>query len=109
MRRANDWTALPAALLIALTACPASGTEVAAPAPEVAVARDVMITVRDGVRLAADVYRPAQGGAAIEGPLQARPPHPARRFEQQLSGHAAGTAIALELELVRHDSPDSWH
>src|SRR5208282_6540248 len=34
---------------------------------EVAVERDVMVTMRDGVRLATDIYRPARGGAAVPG------------------------------------------
>ena len=33
----------------------------------VAVEHDVMITVRDGIRLATDVYRPAKDGAAVDG------------------------------------------
>lgn len=32
----------------------------------VAVERDVMVPVRDGVRLATDIYRPARGGVAVE-------------------------------------------
>ncbi len=38
----------------------------AEPLYEVAVERDVMIAMRDGVRLAADIYRPAQGGRPVE-------------------------------------------
>ncbi|RWK84835.1 MAG: hypothetical protein EOR45_30865, partial [Mesorhizobium sp.] len=30
--------------------------------------RDVMVTMRDGVRLATDVYRPARGGRALDRP-----------------------------------------
>jgi hypothetical protein len=33
----------------------------------VAIERDIMVTVRDGVRLATDVYRPAKGGKAVDG------------------------------------------
>jgi predicted acyl esterase len=29
--------------------------------------RDVMIPMRDGVKLAADIYRPARDGQAVEG------------------------------------------
>jgi hypothetical protein len=53
-------------LLVALAPCLATGAEGAA-TPEVAVTRDVMIVMRDGVRLAADIYRPAQAGVATEG------------------------------------------
>lgn len=48
--------------------------EVALPAGElvedgIIVHRDVMITMRDGVRLATDIYRPAEGGRPVETPL----------------------------------------
>ena len=38
---------------------------------DVIVHRDVMIAMRDGVRLASDIYRPAQGGRPIEAPAPA--------------------------------------
>jgi putative CocE/NonD family hydrolase len=38
---------------------------------EVIVHRDVMVAMRDGVRLATDIYRPAQGGRPIEAPAPA--------------------------------------
>src|ERR1700732_5262241 len=34
---------------------------------EVVVERDVMVAMRDGVRLATDIYRPARGGASVPG------------------------------------------
>src|SRR5580692_13191067 len=34
---------------------------------DVIVARNVMVPMRDGVRLATDIYMPAQGGAAAAG------------------------------------------
>ncbi len=36
---------------------------------EVAVAKDVMVSMRDGVMLATDVYRPARNGTPIDGKL----------------------------------------
>ncbi len=36
---------------------------------EVAVERDVMVAMRDGARLATDIYRPALGGAPAPGPF----------------------------------------
>ena len=36
---------------------------------EVVVERDVMVAMRDGVRLATDIYRPARGGTPIPGRL----------------------------------------
>ncbi len=41
------------------------------PAYEVVVDRDVMIPMRDGVRLATDVYRPSQHGQALNGKFPA--------------------------------------
>src|SRR3954470_22912808 len=40
---------------------------VAQPQFEIIVEHDVMITMRDGVKLACDVYRPAQNGKTAEG------------------------------------------
>ena len=40
-------------------------------ADDVIVERDVMVTVRDGIRLATDVYRPARDGTVIDGKLPA--------------------------------------
>jgi len=37
------------------------------PPYEVVVDKDVMITARDGIALATDIYRPARGGRAVEG------------------------------------------
>jgi putative CocE/NonD family hydrolase len=34
---------------------------------EVVIERDVMVTMRDGARLATDIYRPARGGVAVSG------------------------------------------
>ncbi len=37
------------------------------PPYEMAVERDVMVTMRDGIRLATDIYRPARGGRPVVG------------------------------------------
>lgn len=39
------------------------------PPSDVHVTRDVMVTLRDGVRLATDIYRPAKDGRPLETPL----------------------------------------
>jgi hypothetical protein len=36
---------------------------------EVVIERDVMVTMRDGVRLATDIYRPARGGGGGGRPV----------------------------------------
>ncbi|HYY41696.1 MAG TPA: CocE/NonD family hydrolase, partial [Pyrinomonadaceae bacterium] len=53
-------------LFFAYTAHAQQTPPVAAPTPppDVAVEKNVMIPMRDGVRLAADIYRPAQQGVA---------------------------------------------
>ena len=59
--------ALPALAALAL----AAGAPAQAPDPYDVVlhAGDVMVPMRDGVRLATDVYRPARGGIAVETPF----------------------------------------
>ncbi|MCA9160179.1 MAG: CocE/NonD family hydrolase, partial [Planctomycetales bacterium] len=39
------------------------------PSVEVALEQNVMVPMRDGVRLATDIYRPAKSGQALEEPL----------------------------------------
>ncbi|MGI9628776.1 MAG: CocE/NonD family hydrolase, partial [Longimicrobiales bacterium] len=56
---------LPA--LIALLLLPPSA--LAQTTSDVVVERDVMITARDGVRLATDIYRPAEDGRPVADPL----------------------------------------
>jgi len=59
---------LAAGLTLALLELPATlaaGRE--APPREVAVSKDVMVAMRDGVRLATDVYRPAKDGVPLAG------------------------------------------
>ena len=58
--------------LAAFLAVPAPGRTAAGRGPnKVAVERDVMVAMRDGVRLATDVYRPAVGGRTAAGPFPA--------------------------------------
>ena len=59
---------LQARLLILLVYASAALAQTASqPQYEIAVDHDVMITMRDGVKLACDIYRPAQNGKALEG------------------------------------------
>ena len=60
-------TVLPALAALAL----AAGAPAQTPDPYAVVlhAGDVMVPMRDGVRLATDVYRPARGGVLVETPL----------------------------------------
>ena len=60
-------------LLASVLLLPASRLAIAplqaqSPAPyEIVASKDVMISARDGIRLATDVYRPARNGVAVEG------------------------------------------
>jgi uncharacterized protein len=64
MRLAQLWQAL----LLSLTLVPGGLLRAADTTPgDVAVTRDVMVVMRDGVHLAADLYRPARGGRALAG------------------------------------------
>jgi putative CocE/NonD family hydrolase len=55
--------------MAALLALPAQAAAIEPGGFDVAVERDVMMPMRDGVRLATDIYRPAKGAAALPGPF----------------------------------------
>ncbi len=112
MRNATRWTPLAALLAAALTARAAAGGEGAA-MPEVAVTRDAMITMRDGVRLAADVYRPAQGGVATEGRFPAllmRTPYGKAVRAPAFANYFAARGYVVVVEDVRgrYQSEGRW-
>jgi uncharacterized protein len=65
MRRHLRAGVLPGVLLATLAPCAAWAA--AGGVGDVAMTRDVMIAMRDGVRLAADVYRPAAAGVPADG------------------------------------------
>lgn len=52
-----------------MTTLSSSLTPAVAVTEDVVVHRDVMISMRDGIRLATDIYRPAPGGAVHDQPL----------------------------------------
>jgi len=54
-----------AALVFVLALAPSNAQE--APGYGIVESRDVMVPMRDGVKLATDVYRPARDGKAVEG------------------------------------------
>ncbi len=67
------------------------------PGFEVAVLRDVMVTMRDGVRLATDIYLPAREGAAAPGRFPVileRTPYD--KTAPSRSERAPGAAVAME-------------
>src|SRR5690606_28224726 len=63
--------ALASTALLALACGSAPQTEADAPYEAVLYEKDVMVPMRDGIRLATDIYRPAVNGVPVEGPLPA--------------------------------------
>src|SRR5262245_62069999 len=66
---------------------------------DVAVEKDIKVAVRDGVKLALDVYLPAKGGTAAAGPhptLLARTPYNKSAVEAESKWFAArGYAVVV--------------
>jgi uncharacterized protein len=112
VRRASNWAPVAAVLVAALAPCAIAGAEGAATA-DVAVTRDVMITMRDGVRLAADVYRPAQAGVATEGHFPAllmRTPYSKAVRAPPFANYFAARGYVVVVEDVRgrYSSEGRW-
>jgi uncharacterized protein len=113
MRRAGTTVGIiVAGLLPALVPRAAPGVESGA-GSDVAIARDVMIAMRDGVRLAADVYRPAQGGVASEGRFPAllmRTPYSKAVRAPAFANYFAARGYVVVVEDVRgrYQSEGRW-
>lgn len=103
-----------ASLGLALLALLPSGAPAQELGRDVVVERDVMIPMRDGVRLATDVYRPAVEGRATDEPrplvLQRTPYGKASdRFRPQALAFAeAGYVVALQDFRGRYDSEGTF-
>ena len=75
---------------------------------DVAIERDIMVDVRDGVRLATDVYRPARDGEAVNGAfpviLERTPYDKAApsRSEMRVGDTEALSRLAVAEYFVRH-------
>jgi len=85
----------------------------AATPDDVALARDLMIPMRDGVKLAADVYRPARSGVPIEGRFPAllmRTPYDkevrAAPFAQYFASR--GYVVVVQDVRARYKSQGHW-
>jgi len=74
----------------------------------VAVEHDIMVTVRDGVRLATDIYRPAKAGTPVEGAFPVileRTPYDktaASRSELRVGETEAMSRLTVAEYFVRH-------
>ena len=81
---------------------------------EVVVERDVMLTMRDGVRLATDIYRPARAGASVAGRFpsfsNARPTTSSRHARVQPRLFAEhGYVVVLQDVRGRGRSEGEWY
>lgn len=87
---------------------PARGAEF-----EVVVSKNVMVPMRDGVRLATDVYRPARDGRVVEGRLPVvltRTPYGKNRGEDQAGYFAKHGYVYVAQDLRgRYDSEGVFH
>src|SRR5215475_2640940 len=79
---------------------------------EVAVTRNVMIQMRDGVRLAADIYRPARNGSAVEGKfpvLLERSPYSKGFAESSVRDYVPhGYIVVVQDVRGRYQSEGKW-
>ncbi len=100
-------------LSVALAFSLVSHLEAREPRAEVAVERDVMVPMRDGVKLATDIYLPARGGQALTEPLPViltRLPYNktgSKRFGEYFA--ARGYAFVAQDTRGRYASEGVWH
>jgi hypothetical protein len=82
------------------------------PKYDVAVVKDVMITMRDGVKLSCDIYRPALNGVPVEGKFPVileRTPYGKVRADEWASYFVARGYIGIEQDVRgRYDSEGTW-
>jgi len=109
----GGFAALPLLVLACLVALlPAVSTAENGPY-DVVVERDVMVAMRDGVRLATDLHFPARNGARIDGKLPAilrRTPYDketAQNVAQYFASH--GYAVVFQDTRGRFKSEGVWH
>ena len=88
----------------------------AQPSYEIAVFKDVMVPMRDNVRLATDMYRPARNGDLLPGPFPTillRTPYDktAERYVEPIADFFVprGYAVALQDVRGRHHSEGTGH
>ncbi len=69
------------------------------PGPDIVVERNVMVAMRDGVRLATDIHRPARDGVALPGPF----PVLVERTPYDKAGTRAGERTAADPRPLTRD------
>jgi len=82
-----------------------------APKFDIAIARNVMVPMRDGVRLATDIYRPAQNGAAVDGKfpvIMERTPYDKSGLDWLLDFVKDGYVVVAQDTRGRYSSEGRW-
>ena len=101
---------LPLCLAVLLVSAAAAQTE---PRYEVVAMKNVMVAMRDGVKLATDIYRPARNGAAVEGKfpvLLDRTPYGKGRVAEATAEYFVPRGYVLVMQDVRgrYQSEGRW-
>jgi uncharacterized protein len=81
------------------------------PAYDIVVTKDVMVPMRDGVRLATDIYRPGRNGVAIEGKfpvIMERTPYDKNRSTNLLAFVNDGYVVVAQDTRGRYKSEGHW-
>jgi uncharacterized protein len=116
MRRTPSVVLLAVCTLAAATCCPAQSAS-AGSEYEVVVSKNIMVSMRDGVKLATDVYLPARNGEPLPGPfpvLLSRTPYgkapQAAGVDEVASSFAKiGYAVVVQDCRGRYDSQGTFY
>ena len=101
---------LPLCLAVLFVSAAAAQSE---PRYEIVAAKNVMVAMRDGVKLATDIYRPARNGIAVEGRfpvLLNRTPYGKGRVADETAAYFVPRGYVLVMQDVRgrYQSEGRW-
>src|ERR1700690_1974733 len=116
MRNRKDKFLADSSLIVGLLVVLAVGIPLRAAQPDVrygvAVSKDVMVSMRDGVKLAADIYRPTQNGQLVDGKfpvLLMRTPYNKDDFALTANSFVShGYVVVLQDVRGRYKSEGHW-
>src|ERR1700690_1744025 len=116
MRNRKDKFLADSSLIVGLLVVLAVGIPLRAAQPDVrygvAVSKDVMVSMRDGVKLAADIYRPTQNGQLVDGKfpvLLMRTPYNKDDFALTANSFVThGYVVVLQDVRGRYKSEGHW-
>src|SRR2546429_8227304 len=75
------------------------------PGNEVIIEKNIMVAVRDGVRLALDLYRPSKGGKVLAGSLSTPPGGAPYKKEPTRNGADGGEFASPRHGCALYDNP----